>query len=191
MLDSSFLDPGSVTLGFSSLVTSPTEYQRGFHEMVMLFQLMVEHDHETFWLFQFFLQKTVSSNLLLPTAHQAKASTAAAISSNPQRGVGQRGWVVESFEFRAPLLPGAVVAHSAGLSFVRPPRLSLRSCLPLSHFCHMTYSPDTLEDPAVPRVYSTLHPGGGVYHLGRFSLSPSRSFLHPLPLFAPLQKYAC
>lgn len=35
------------------------EYQRGFHEMVMLFQLMVEHDHETFWLFQFFLQKTV------------------------------------------------------------------------------------------------------------------------------------
>ena len=27
--------------------------------MVMLFQLMVEHDHETFWLFQFFLQKMV------------------------------------------------------------------------------------------------------------------------------------
>uniref|UniRef100_A0A8D2D4A7 TBC1 domain family member 21 n=1 Tax=Sciurus vulgaris TaxID=55149 RepID=A0A8D2D4A7_SCIVU len=37
------------------------EYQRGFHEMVMLFQLMVEHDHETFWLFQFFLQKTEHS----------------------------------------------------------------------------------------------------------------------------------
>ncbi|XP_063099555.1 TBC1 domain family member 21 isoform X2 [Cavia porcellus] len=37
------------------------EYQRGFHEMVMLFQLMVEHDHETFWLFQFFLQKTENS----------------------------------------------------------------------------------------------------------------------------------
>ncbi|XP_069909527.1 TBC1 domain family member 21 isoform X1 [Oryctolagus cuniculus] len=37
---------------------APTEYQRGFHEMAMLFQLMVEHDHETFWLFQFFLQKT-------------------------------------------------------------------------------------------------------------------------------------
>uniref|UniRef100_A0A8C0T351 TBC1 domain family member 21 n=2 Tax=Canis lupus familiaris TaxID=9615 RepID=A0A8C0T351_CANLF len=33
------------------------EYQQGFHEMVMLFQLMVEYDHETFWLFQFFLQK--------------------------------------------------------------------------------------------------------------------------------------
>uniref|UniRef100_A0A2K6GQV5 TBC1 domain family member 21 n=1 Tax=Propithecus coquereli TaxID=379532 RepID=A0A2K6GQV5_PROCO len=33
------------------------KYQQGFHEMVMLFQLMVEHDHETFWLFQFFLQK--------------------------------------------------------------------------------------------------------------------------------------
>lgn len=39
--------------------------------MVMLFQLMVEHDHETFWLFQFFLQKTVrtkpGSNLLSTT----------------------------------------------------------------------------------------------------------------------------
>lgn len=35
------------------------EYQQGFHEMVMLFQLMAEHDHETFWLFQFFLQKMV------------------------------------------------------------------------------------------------------------------------------------
>lgn len=49
-----------------SLLPSPShwpfstpEYQQGFHEMVMLFQLMVEHDHETFWLFQFFLQKTV------------------------------------------------------------------------------------------------------------------------------------
>lgn len=29
--------------------------------MVMLFQLMVECDHETFWLFQFFLQKMVRS----------------------------------------------------------------------------------------------------------------------------------
>uniref|UniRef100_A0A7N5JKL4 TBC1 domain family member 21 n=1 Tax=Ailuropoda melanoleuca TaxID=9646 RepID=A0A7N5JKL4_AILME len=37
------------------------EYQQGFHEMVMLFQLMAEHDHETFWLFQFFLQKTGNS----------------------------------------------------------------------------------------------------------------------------------
>ncbi|XP_007110883.2 TBC1 domain family member 21 isoform X3 [Physeter macrocephalus] len=37
------------------------EYQQGYHEMVMLFQLMVEHDHETFWLFQFFLQKTEHS----------------------------------------------------------------------------------------------------------------------------------
>lgn len=40
----------------------------------MLFQLMVEHDHETFWLFQFFLQKTVrtmwASNFLSPTSHQ-------------------------------------------------------------------------------------------------------------------------
>ncbi|XP_044516190.1 TBC1 domain family member 21 [Gracilinanus agilis] len=42
-----------------SYVCNPeAEYQQGFHEMVMLFQLMVENDHETFWLFQFFLQKT-------------------------------------------------------------------------------------------------------------------------------------
>uniref|UniRef100_A0A8C3YEW8 TBC1 domain family member 21 n=1 Tax=Catagonus wagneri TaxID=51154 RepID=A0A8C3YEW8_9CETA len=40
---------------------SNIKYQQGFHEMVMLFQLMVEHDHETFWLFQFFLQKTEHS----------------------------------------------------------------------------------------------------------------------------------
>ncbi|XP_060030242.1 TBC1 domain family member 21 isoform X2 [Erinaceus europaeus] len=40
------------------------EYQQGFHEMVMLFQLMAEHDHETFWLFQFFLQKTEHSCVL-------------------------------------------------------------------------------------------------------------------------------
>uniref|UniRef100_A0A2K5RN23 TBC1 domain family member 21 n=1 Tax=Cebus imitator TaxID=2715852 RepID=A0A2K5RN23_CEBIM len=40
------------------------KYQQGFHEMVMLFQLMVEHDHETFWLFQFFLQKTEHSCVL-------------------------------------------------------------------------------------------------------------------------------
>lgn len=73
ILASSFLDPGPAPIGFSSLVPFPTEYQRGFHEMVMLFQLMVEHDHETFWLVQFFLQKTVrtrlTSNLLLPTNH--------------------------------------------------------------------------------------------------------------------------
>ena len=44
---------------FSGSYPSTPEYQQGFHEMVMIFQLMVEHDHETFWLFQFFLQKTV------------------------------------------------------------------------------------------------------------------------------------
>uniref|UniRef100_A0A2K6SKR3 TBC1 domain family member 21 n=1 Tax=Saimiri boliviensis boliviensis TaxID=39432 RepID=A0A2K6SKR3_SAIBB len=42
----------------SYVCNTQAEYQQGFHEMVMLFQLMVEHDHETFWLFQFFLQKT-------------------------------------------------------------------------------------------------------------------------------------
>lgn len=66
MLASSFLDSGPAPIGFSSWVPSPTEYQRGFHEMVMLFQLMVEHDHETFWLFQFFLQKTVRTK---PSSH--------------------------------------------------------------------------------------------------------------------------
>ncbi|XP_051829952.1 TBC1 domain family member 21 [Antechinus flavipes] len=41
----------------SYVCNTDTEYQQGFHEMMMLFQLMVENDHETFWLFQFFLQK--------------------------------------------------------------------------------------------------------------------------------------
>ncbi|XP_068411326.1 TBC1 domain family member 21 isoform X2 [Eschrichtius robustus] len=45
----------------SYVCNSQAEYQQGFHEMVMLFQLMVERDHETFWLFQFFLQKTEHS----------------------------------------------------------------------------------------------------------------------------------
>ncbi|KYO25254.1 TBC1 domain family member 21 [Alligator mississippiensis] len=34
------------------------EYQQGFHEMLLLFQLLVEKEHEIYWLFQFFLQKT-------------------------------------------------------------------------------------------------------------------------------------
>nr|KAF6502950.1 TBC1 domain family member 21 [Molossus molossus] len=41
----------------SYVCNTQAEYQQGFHEMVMLFQLMVEHEHEIFWLFQFFLQK--------------------------------------------------------------------------------------------------------------------------------------
>ncbi|XP_041600673.1 TBC1 domain family member 21 isoform X2 [Vulpes lagopus] len=45
----------------SYVCNTQAEYQQGFHEMVMLFQLMVEYDHETFWLFQFFLQKTEHS----------------------------------------------------------------------------------------------------------------------------------
>ncbi|KAM5293178.1 TBC1 domain family member 21 isoform 2-T2 [Ctenodactylus gundi] len=49
------------TLLLSYVCNTQAEYQQGFHEMVMLFQLMVEHDHETFWLFQFFLQKTEHS----------------------------------------------------------------------------------------------------------------------------------
>nr|XP_040131635.1 TBC1 domain family member 21 isoform X3 [Ictidomys tridecemlineatus] len=49
------------TLLLSYVCNNQAEYQRGFHEMVMLFQIMVEHDHEIFWLFQFFLQKTEHS----------------------------------------------------------------------------------------------------------------------------------
>ncbi|XP_048185557.1 LOW QUALITY PROTEIN: TBC1 domain family member 21 [Perognathus longimembris pacificus] len=45
----------------SYVCNTKAEYQQGFHEMVLLFQLMVEHDHEIFWLFQFFLQKTEHS----------------------------------------------------------------------------------------------------------------------------------
>ncbi|ELK03506.1 TBC1 domain family member 21 [Pteropus alecto] len=45
----------------SYVCNTQAEYQQGFHHMVMLFQLMVEHDHEIFWLFQFFLQKTEHS----------------------------------------------------------------------------------------------------------------------------------
>ncbi|XP_008834686.2 TBC1 domain family member 21 isoform X2 [Nannospalax galili] len=45
----------------SYVCNTQAEYQQGFHEMVMLFQIMVEHDYETFWLFQFFLQKTEHS----------------------------------------------------------------------------------------------------------------------------------
>ncbi|XP_075391470.1 TBC1 domain family member 21 isoform X2 [Tenrec ecaudatus] len=45
----------------SYVCNTQAEYQPGFHEMVMLFQLMVEQDHESFWLFQFFLQKTEHS----------------------------------------------------------------------------------------------------------------------------------
>lgn len=77
ILAASFLDPGPGPISSSSQVPSPAEYQRGFHEMVMLFQLMVEHDHETFWLFQFFLQKTVRTKLgsnLLPTTNEAQGT---------------------------------------------------------------------------------------------------------------------
>ncbi|XP_059952092.1 TBC1 domain family member 21 [Mesoplodon densirostris] len=41
----------------SYVCNTQAEYQQGCHEMVMLFQPMVGHDHETFWLFQFFLKK--------------------------------------------------------------------------------------------------------------------------------------
>nr|XP_045016094.1 TBC1 domain family member 21 isoform X2 [Jaculus jaculus] len=48
----------------SYVCNTQAEYQKGFHDMVMIFQLMVEHEHETFWLFQFFLQKTEHSCVL-------------------------------------------------------------------------------------------------------------------------------
>lgn len=70
--------------------------------MVMLFQLMLEHDHETFWLFQFFLQKTVRAGPELRDPHLPpqvskeplevrQALAAAATSSSPlgPRGAGE------------------------------------------------------------------------------------------------------
>ncbi|XP_075753692.1 TBC1 domain family member 21 isoform X2 [Pelodiscus sinensis] len=36
-------------------------YQQGFHEMLLLFQLLVEKEHEVYWMFQFFLQRTEHS----------------------------------------------------------------------------------------------------------------------------------
>lgn len=187
-LASSFLDPGPAPTGFSSPAPSPAEYQRGFHEMVMLFQLMVGHEHETFWLFQFFLQKTVrtrpSSNLLLPTAQQTKAPPASVTSPGPQTSVGQgvgSGSIriqkdySESHSHQPcggtlcwPLTPYTQISLQISCGF---PGLQsktqwslsgLQGCLfvPTSPcFLHMTHSPDTLEDSAVSRVYPTLHPG--------------------------------
>ncbi|XP_015678021.1 TBC1 domain family member 21 [Protobothrops mucrosquamatus] len=40
------------------------EYQQGFHEMLLLFRLLVEEEHEIYWLFQFFLQKTENSCII-------------------------------------------------------------------------------------------------------------------------------
>uniref|UniRef100_A0A8B9NQC8 TBC1 domain family member 21 n=1 Tax=Apteryx owenii TaxID=8824 RepID=A0A8B9NQC8_APTOW len=37
------------------------EYQQGFCEMLLLFHLLAEQEHEIYWLFQFFLQKTEHS----------------------------------------------------------------------------------------------------------------------------------
>ncbi|XP_077173748.1 TBC1 domain family member 21 [Paroedura picta] len=40
------------------------EYQQGFHEMLLIFRLLVEKEHEIYWLFQFFLQKTEKSCIM-------------------------------------------------------------------------------------------------------------------------------
>uniref|UniRef100_A0A8C6Y1B1 TBC1 domain family member 21 n=1 Tax=Naja naja TaxID=35670 RepID=A0A8C6Y1B1_NAJNA len=40
------------------------QYQQGFHEMLLLFRLLVEKEHEIYWLFQFFLQKTENSCII-------------------------------------------------------------------------------------------------------------------------------
>ncbi|CAM2099421.1 unnamed protein product [Caretta caretta] len=45
----------------SYVCNTEAEYQQGFHEMLLLFQLLVEKEHEVYWLFQFFLQKTEHS----------------------------------------------------------------------------------------------------------------------------------
>uniref|UniRef100_A0A8C6ZRZ8 TBC1 domain family member 21 n=1 Tax=Nothoprocta perdicaria TaxID=30464 RepID=A0A8C6ZRZ8_NOTPE len=44
-----------------SRVCSFIKYQQGFHEMLLLFHLLAEQEHEIYWLFQFFLQKTEHS----------------------------------------------------------------------------------------------------------------------------------
>uniref|UniRef100_A0A8D0BVW3 TBC1 domain family member 21 n=1 Tax=Salvator merianae TaxID=96440 RepID=A0A8D0BVW3_SALMN len=40
------------------------KYQQGFHEMLLLFHLLVEKEYEIYWLFQFFLQKTENSCIM-------------------------------------------------------------------------------------------------------------------------------
>ncbi|KAM7152498.1 TBC1 domain family member 21 [Macrochelys suwanniensis] len=45
----------------SYVCNTEAEYQQGFHEMLLLFQLLVEKEHDVYWLFQFFLQKTEHS----------------------------------------------------------------------------------------------------------------------------------
>ncbi|NXA33069.1 TBC21 protein, partial [Eudromia elegans] len=40
------------------------EYRQGFHEMLLLFHLLAEQEHEIYWLFQFFLQKMEHSCLV-------------------------------------------------------------------------------------------------------------------------------
>uniref|UniRef100_A0A8D2J1E0 TBC1 domain family member 21 n=1 Tax=Varanus komodoensis TaxID=61221 RepID=A0A8D2J1E0_VARKO len=45
-------------------VRNSIKYQQGFHEMILLFRLLVEKDHEIYWLFQFFHQKTENSCIM-------------------------------------------------------------------------------------------------------------------------------
>ncbi|NXA53217.1 TBC21 protein, partial [Nothocercus julius] len=45
----------------SYVCNTEAEYQQGFHEMLLLFHLLAEQEHEIYWLFQFFLQKTEHS----------------------------------------------------------------------------------------------------------------------------------
>ncbi|XP_067327508.1 TBC1 domain family member 21 [Anolis sagrei] len=46
------------------MCNTEAEYQQGFHEMLLLFRLLAEKEHEIYWLFQFFLQKTENSCIL-------------------------------------------------------------------------------------------------------------------------------
>lgn len=48
------------------------EYQQGFCETLLRFHLLVEREHEVYWLFQFFIQKTVSFGVLLPWIKQSR-----------------------------------------------------------------------------------------------------------------------
>ncbi|KAF7237782.1 TBC1 domain family member 21 [Varanus komodoensis] len=51
-------------LNYMCNVEEGMEYQQGFHEMILLFRLLVEKDHEIYWLFQFFHQKTENSCIM-------------------------------------------------------------------------------------------------------------------------------
>ncbi|CAM9399871.1 unnamed protein product [Bubo scandiacus] len=61
----SFIDKKQLEkiLLLSYLCNAEAGYQQGFCEMLLLFHLLVEREHEVYWLFQFFPQKTSFDNV--------------------------------------------------------------------------------------------------------------------------------